>query len=294
MKRGFFDEFPALWDAFARQLKNEIVKWIEEKPEYREKNKLYIIYHNVGFSFWFYGTGAGSCWKDQLEEVFFEYRYHKTIGKLYEYYELDMLAAAKLANAEGRDPGALFDGVVKPVLDLRKQELMAAFGEMEKELAEPQIYTLKVPVGDRETAFGLGFRNRCRKKKMWQSMDGYTYSFNGRVYKDIQAFRTPDIENLSKNVSVAKDTFGDWVLKRYTKIPTFDSGDREWDSEEIEYLMFDGRDINLIIMHGGYHIAHLTFYEKLLTADAGLKHVFEKLAWPTEDIVWVGETSRNQ
>ena len=47
MKRGFFDEFPALWDAFARQLKNEIVKWIEEKPEYREKNKLYIILKKI-------------------------------------------------------------------------------------------------------------------------------------------------------------------------------------------------------------------------------------------------------
>lgn len=68
--------------------------------------------------------------------------------------------------------------------------------------------------------------------------------------------------------------------------PTFDSGDREWDSAEIEYLMFDGKDIHLIIMRGGYRIAYLIFYEKLLTADARMKPIFKKLSWPVDNITW--------
>jgi len=76
------------------------------------------------------------------------------------------------------------------------------------------------------------------------------------------------------------------VLRGYTEIPTFDSGDREWDSAEIEFLMFDGRNIHLIVLRGGYSIAYLTFYEKLLTADARMKPIFEKLGWPMDGITW--------
>ena len=117
-------------------------------------------------------------------------------------------------------------------------------------------------------------------------MDGYTYSFNGRTYQDVRPFTTETIEKLSENVSIARDAFGEMVLRRYTNIPTFDSGDREWDSAEIEYLMFDGKDIHLIIMRGGYRIAYLIFYEKLLTADARMKPIFKKLSWPVDNITW--------
>ena len=118
-------------------------------------------------------------------------------------------------------------------------------------------------------------------------MDGYTYSFNGRSYTDVRAFQTKAIEMLSDNVSIARDTFGDMVLRKRTEIPTFDSGDREWDSAELEFLMFDGKDIHLIVLRGGYHIAHLIFFEKLLTADARMKPIFEKLGWPLNGIAWI-------
>lgn len=147
-------------------------------------------------------------------------------------------------------------------------------------------YALKIPVDGQETSLTLGFQNRCKKRNRG-SMDGYTYSFNGRTYKDIQAFTTPAIEKLSENVSIARDAFGDMVLRRHTAIPTFDSSDWEWDSEEIEYLMFDGRDIHLVIMRGGYRIAHFIFYEKLLTADTRMKPIFEKLGWPVNHIMWI-------
>ena len=203
-----------------------------------------------------------------------------------QYSNLDTLVAQRMEGLNTVDVQELYRFAVKPFLDEQKQKLMAAFAEMEKELEKPFPYTLKIPVDGQETAQTLGFQKRYKKKKHFEGMDGYTYSFNGRTYTDVRAFQTEVIERLSNHVSIARDTFGDMVLRRRTEIPTFDSSDREWDSAELEFLMIDGKDIHLIVLRGGYHIAHLIFFEKLLTADARMKPVFEKLGWPMDGIVW--------
>lgn len=286
MTKVFFDDFPALWDAFEKQLEGHIVKALEAKTaEGSGKTKLSSVYWNIGFDFWCRSTGMGFRWKTQLDEVFFERRYYDTINQLNQYSALDVLVAQCMENLNTLDAQELCRLAVMPLLDERKKKLMAAFAEMGKELDNPLPYTLNLCVDGQETKILLGFQNRHKKNK-WGGMDGYTYSFNGRSYTDIRAFMTKPLEKLSDNVSIARDTFGHMVLRRYTEIPTFDSGDREWDSEEIEYLMFDGKDIHLIIMRGGYRIAYLIFYEKLLTADAQMKPIFEKLGWPRADIEW--------
>lgn len=289
MTNKFFNTFPVLWDAFEKQLKDPIVKVLAAKNSEGAdsgKTKLSSVYWNIGCAYWCYSTGAGFRWKTQLEEMFFEYRYFDTIRQLDQYYELDALVDQLMEGLNAVDAQELYRLAVKPLLDEQKRKLMAAFAEMAKELDDPLPYALKIPVDGQETALMLGFQKRYKKRKPFVGMDGYTYSFNGRTYKDIQAFRTPGIEKLSENVSIARDTFGDLVLRRYTEIPTFDSDDREWDSEELEYLIFDGKDIHLIIMRGGYRIAHLIFFEKLLTADARMRPIFEKLGWPINDIAW--------
>ena len=289
MTRGFFDEFPALWDALEKQLKGHIVDALAARSSEGAdsgKTKLSSVYWNIGCAYWCYSTGAGSLWKTQLEEVFFEHRYYDTIKQLDRYSGLDALVAQRMENLNTVDVQEQYRLAVKPLLDERKQKLMAAFAEMAKELKNPLPYTLKLPVDGQETALTLGFQKRYKKSKPFVGMDGYTYSFNGRTYHDIQELRKPIIEELSKNVGIAKDAFGDLVLRRYTEIPTFDSGDREWDSEEIEYLMYDGKEIHLIVMRGGYNIAYLIFFEKLLTADEWMKPLFERVGWPLDNIVW--------
>lgn len=292
MTDGFFDQFPALWDGFEKQLKGHVLEALAAKTSEEAgsgKTKLSSVYWNIGCAYWCYSTGAGSHWKTQLEEVFFEHRYYDTIRQLDQYYGLDALVAQGMEGLNTLDAQEQYRLAVKPLLDKQKQKLMAAFSEMEKELQKPFPYTLKIPLDGKETALTLGFQKRYKKKKHFEGMDGYTYSFNGRNYRDIRAFTTETIEKLSDDVSIARDTFGDLVLRRYTEIPTFDSGDREWDSAEIEYLMFDGKDIHLIVMGGGYRIAHLIFFEKLLTADARMKPIFEKLGWPVHGILWTNQ-----
>ncbi|MBR3949526.1 MAG: hypothetical protein IKJ84_02510 [Oscillospiraceae bacterium] len=290
MIRGFFDQFPALWDAFEKQLKGHIVDALAARSlegTDSGKTKLSSVYWNIGCAYWCYSTGAGAHWKRRLDEVFFEHRYYNTIKQLDQFPNLDALVAQRMEGMNTVDGQEQYRLAVKPLLDEQKQKLMAAFVEMAKELDAPQPYTFKIPLDNRETALSLGFQKRYKKRDAWKGMDGYTYSFNGRSYTDVRAFQTEAIEMLSDNVSIARDTFGDMVLRRRTEIPTFDSGDREWDSTELEYLMFDGKEIHLIVLRGGYHIAHLIFFEKLLTADVRMKPIFEKLGWPEDNIMWI-------
>ena len=281
MEKVFFDEYPALWDTFVKQLEGPMVKALAVFPN----RELSSVYWNTGTVFWYYGNRRARRWTTQLKEVFFENRYYDTVDQLTDYSDLDDLVAQGIQNLNTSDARQIYQMAVLPLLEERKQKLMAEFVKMEKELDSPLPYTLRLPVDGQEAKMLLGFRNR-HKKRSSDGMDGYTYSFNGRTYQDVRPFTTEPIEKLSENVSIARDAFGEMVLRRYTNIPTFDSGDREWDSAEIEYLMFDGKDIHLIIMRGGYRIAYLTFYEKLLTADARMKPIFKKLSWPVDNITW--------
>lgn len=159
---------------------------------------------------------------------------------------------------------------------------------------EKDIYTERFPEHpvardlkfSREETYALEFQSACRKNHRYGGMDGYTYTFNGRIYRDVDSLWAERIEKLAENVLIGVDKFGEKVLLIHYSIPTFDSCDREWNSKAEEYLMFDGKNIHLVSMAGGYRIAQLTFYEKLLAADARIKPIFEKLGWPMDGIAW--------
>lgn len=148
----------------------------------------------------------------------------------------------------------------------------------------PVLRALKI---SRNEVYNLTFQSAIRKNHRYGGMDGHTYSYNGRVYRDVDSLWAERVEKIGENILIGVDKFSEKVLLIYYSIPTFDSSDREWNSKSEEYLMFDGKDIHLVSMVGGYRIAQLTFYEKLLTADARMKPIFEKLGWPMHDIEWI-------
>ena len=135
--------------------------------------------------------------------------------------------------------------------------------------------------------FRLDFLTKQVKTNWNSGMDGYTYTFNGRTYQDVESLWQEPVEDITENVQITTDVHGEKVLKTYTQIPTFDSGDREWDSKELEFLFFDGKHIHLLVMRGGYRIAKLTFYTGLLAADVRLKPIIEKLGWKMPKILWL-------
>lgn len=156
---------------------------------------------------------------------------------------------------------------------------------------EKNIFTKQIPAKHdleimRGEKYSLTFQAAVRKNNRYGGMDRYTYCFNGRSYRDVDSLWAERVEKIGENVLIGVDKFGEKVLLIYYSIPTFDSSDREWNSKAEEYLMFDGQDIHLVSMAGGYRIAQLSFYEKLLSADARMKPIFEKLGWPINDIAW--------
>ena len=148
-------------------------------------------------------------------------------------------------------------------------------------------YVLKQAPDGSSHKFRLEFQKEYEASAWSSSMDGYTYRFNDRTYRDVESLWNEPAEDIAKNVQIVTDAYGEKVLKTYTQVPTFDSGDREWDSKRLEFLFFDGRNIHLVLLKGGYRIASLTFYETLQAADIRMKPVFEKLGWKMPEIGWI-------
>ena len=115
---------------------------------------------------------------------------------------------------------------------------------------------------------------------------GYQYTLNGRTYTDVGSFHAGEEIALDKDILIRTDQFGSKVLRVYHEIPTFDFEDREWDSCSIEYLFFDGRDIHMVFMRGGYKIARLILYKKLVGADMELQPYLKKLQFPIDGLKW--------
>ena len=152
---------------------------------------------------------------------------------------------------------------------------------------KPVSYELKQsPDGSRQK-IRVDFCSTYSKTTWSSGMDGYPYCFNGRTYQDVESLWKEPSEDLTENVQIVTDIYGEKVLKTYTQVPTFDSGDREWDSKRLEFLFFDGKDVHLVLLKGGYRIASLIFYENLLSADIRMKPVFEKLGWKMPEIEWL-------
>lgn len=152
--------------------------------------------------------------------------------------------------------------------------------------AERVSYSLTLHYGKEDETFALVFQGSQKVTSSWDGVDGLQYTCNGRDYTDTQSLWAEKVEALSNRVSIGKDVHGENVLKLYTEIPTFDSSDREWDSYILEFLFFDGKEFHLVVTRGGYRIATLTFYNRLLSASHGMKSYFEKLGWPTDRIKW--------
>lgn len=165
----------------------------------------------------------------------------------------------------------------------RKDDSMHIFRKNEKKLDDFVVYNLELKS---ENPICLQFAGTKKISHSDEKLPGYQYTLNGRTYTDMSSFDVKDRENITDDIYISEDIYGSKVLCVFNAIPTFDSGDREWDSRMIEYLMFDGKDINLVVMRGGYKIANLTFYTKLLNADLELKPYLKKLSFPVEKVMW--------
>lgn len=150
----------------------------------------------------------------------------------------------------------------------------------------PVTYTWKQELGQDGGKYAMTFRSGFEIWNRCGGADGFVYDFNGRGYQDVESLWKETLEEIYPDVRIGMDAYGERVLRAYTDIPTFDSSDREWDSRMEEYLFYDGKQIHLVVLRGGYRIAKLIFYTNLLTADVRMKPTLEKMGWPVSQICW--------
>lgn len=260
------------------------------------------IYEEVGSKYWLRGYSDGTKWLRQFNKSFFESKYHSFRNRLYTFRDLDSLLEPELKAMPERIRQSLrspnfylriraaeecFQLTLKPILARRKEEMLEELQQMEAELTRPVPYDFSLPMEENPRKFPMEFAEKlCVKGDIGEDLSGFAYSRHGRTYMDVTSLWAGETERLSEDAALGRDVYGEGVLKTYFAVPTFDSFDRLWDSRVLEYLMFDGRDINLVVMRGGIKIASLTFYDQLLSADVGLNPYFEKLGWPTAGISW--------
>ena len=283
-----FERFLVLWDLFEKKLKEKYLIWLAEgrlKLFDPDKKELSDIYNKVGWKFW-YSDDSAEEWTAAFGELFFENRHYNFKRNLYEFKEMDSLAQKSISNIIFKTPGRIWRSVLKPLLDSRKQMLLDDLSKLKKELSEPKSVDLTWWAEGKNYSHRLKFKSVRRVSNTGVGVDGYTYKLNGRTYKDVSCFNSNIVEELFEDVMIREDIYGEKLLRVYHSIPTFDSGDREWDSASIYYLITDGKDIHLINMRGGYKIASLTFYEKLQVAEKRMKPYFDKLGWKCDGIVW--------
>lgn len=125
-------------------------------------------------------------------------------------------------------------------------------------------------------------------------LEEFVYTIGTKRFKGKEPSSGDAVEVLTDNggyyVAVKQDRFGDKTIYEYVSVPTFDSGDREWDSYRKNVLIYDGENIDVIAFKGGYKLSQIEVYKKLTVADESFKPYFDKLNYPADaykDIRWV-------
>lgn len=126
-------------------------------------------------------------------------------------------------------------------------------------------------------------------EKEGRSLDDVSYSVNGRIYTGMDSFEKEEIESLPDilakksepcKVAAYRDIYGNAVLRLSVSIPTFDIGDREFDSVHFLYLFHDQEQIYGAYCMAGYVLAKIILCSNLNYVDDKLKPWLEKFGFP--------------
>jgi len=100
----------------------------------------------------------------------------------------------------------------------------------------------------------------------------------------LDAFLHRKIEQLDETTSVYESKHKKRVLLIDEEVPTFDEGDRMYDSSKRLLFVTNGRDIHLIEVHYGYELGSFTLYTRMTAAKAAIKPLLDRAGLPTDQI----------
>lgn len=79
--------------------------------------------------------------------------------------------------------------------------------------------------------------------------------------------------DIGNSRSIYKNKAGEKALVIHVSVPTFDSGDREWDSYRKLFLIPKENEIECYMVCGGYHVAQVVGYKGIYCTDKEIKEL---------------------
>ena len=115
-------------------------------------------------------------------------------------------------------------------------------------------------------------------KENYQKPDGYSelnFSDMAFYYKRKTEKANPEMMGslrydrpVMDSIDIYRNQRNEEILRIYVEVPTFDSGDREWDSYRKLYLFRHEGELWGLLVAGGYRIARIDCYEDIRCADS--------------------------
>lgn len=128
---------------------------------------------------------------------------------------------------------------------------------------------------DRELVFERAYE--IEHTDWGEGVRGCVYRVHDREFRDLSCMKGETLRKFSDETEIRLHEDGTRFLFRFVDIPTFDSGDREWDSMEHIAVYRDSFGINLISCRHGYAIPRIMIYTGLTRSVPGLTKWLELL-----------------
>lgn len=87
---------------------------------------------------------------------------------------------------------------------------------------------------------------------------------------------------------IRQNSDGEKFLRYWEEIPTFDSGDRDWDSDKLRALYVDSKGINLIHCHVGYQLPYIKICVGLKKASPAIIRWLNYIGCPRKKFPKIG------
>ena len=128
----------------------------------------------------------------------------------------------------------------------------------ENAVLKPAEKVFRWPVRKGE-GFTLKFRSVYQiKPRNWNTgIQNCAYRVRDRAFTDLSFLEGDVIRELADDMDIRLHEDGTRFVFSYTDIPTFDSGDREWDSMAHIALYRDEKGVNLLHCRHGYRIPQI-------------------------------------
>ena len=147
------------------------------------------------------------------------------------------------------------------------------------EITRPGKLSLMLPAPYGWVNLAFESKERLRNWDCPGGLDKWSFRLGGMAYDDYRDLFLckGQKEEICKGVAVLRDIHGRRFLRIFEERPTFDSGDREWDSYMWYGIMPYNGGVDVMMVNGGYSIGVFEIYRRLTDGGEAIRPLLELL-----------------